>query len=538
MARAVRPFVVVLAALAFALPASASASSPYDPDGAGFTTTPSADLTVGSGTCTFDTFTGTISGAGCPSARSAGGDGTLINAIGVFVVPSGSVFEPDTTEFVMRSLTTTSGSVITHTGADNLVIATLHDLTVSSGASVNVNGLGGAGGTPGTAGSGFGGGDHSPFSSCPDAGGGGSFGGFGGDGGNGVPSGGMYGTTDQSQHLDAGSGGGGAGSGMGCGTTPGGNGGGGIGLIAMGTLTVSGTVTANGTPSGPTSDLPDQGGPGGGSGGAVLLMSPHLVLANQSVAAAKGGYGYSTSVPSGSGGGGGGGGRITMVSDQLSSALSPLSVSSGLGGDTTNGGGLGLVGGEGNGGSIAGLRFLTMSGPASKQTGQAATFTATQAFGQSILSWDFGDGATGTGASAQHTYSAPGTYTVTITATMDDDPDQTATAQRTITVTQAPSSGGGPGTSPTPLSQPPVPSAIHCVVPKLKGLSLSAARTKLSKAHCKLGKVKKPKLKKSAKKPTLVVARQSPAANTTHPSGTVVNVTLGIKQKPKRHKRH
>ena len=121
---------------------------------------------------------------------------------------------------------------------------------------------------------------------------------------------------------------------------------------------------------------------------------------------------------------------------------------------------------------------------------------------------------------------------------MADDPDQTATAQRMITVMQAPSTGGGAGGGAGGGGTQPPPPVIHCVVPKLKGLSLSATRTKLSKAHCKLGKVKKPKLKKSAKKPTLVVARQSPAANTTHPSGTAVNVTLGIKQKPKRHKRH
>jgi PKD repeat protein len=455
----------------------------------------------------------------------------VINGIGVFTVPSSSFEQPDTIEFVMRSLTMTSGASVTYSGADNLVIAALHDLNVGTGTSVNVDGLGQQGGGPDEGGSGPGAGDHSILGNCADAGGGGSFGGLGGDGGNGVPSGAMYGTTDQSQFLNQGSGGGGAGSGSGCGVVNGGSGGGGLGLIAMGTLTVNGSVSANGTPPGPTASLTDQGGPGGGSGGAILLMSPHLVLANESVASAKGGTGYSTSVSSGSGGGGGGGGRITMVSDQPSSAINFLNVGGGLGGVTT-GGGLGLDGGEGNSGSIAGLPFLKVSGPASKQTGQTASFTVTKAFGDATFSWDFGDGRTGTAPT--HIYTAPGTYTVTVTATLTDS-GQTATAQRSITITQAP--GTSPVITPTipPTIQPPV---IHCVVPKLKGLSLSKARRKLAHAHCTLGKVKKPKTRKSAKKkPTLVVARQSPAAGKQLASGSRVNVTLAAK-KPKRHKHH
>ncbi|HKO28842.1 MAG TPA: PKD domain-containing protein, partial [Solirubrobacteraceae bacterium] len=397
MARSLCLLIVALVVLAFA--SSASAATPYDPDAAAFSSTPSADLTV-SGACNFDTTIGSISGAGCSVTRGPGID--VVNGIGLFTVSSSALEQADTMEFVFRSVTMTSGGSITYSGADNLVIATLHDLDVGTGATVSADGRGQPGGGPGEAGSGPGGGDHSPFSNCADAGGGGSFGGLGGDGGNGVPSGGMYGSTDQSQFLNEGSGGAGAGTGSGCGVVNGGSGGGGLGLVAMGTLTVNGAVSANGTPPGPTATLSDQGGPGGGSGGAILLLSPHLVLANQSVASAKGGDGYSTSIENGSGGGGGGGGRITMVSDQPSSALNLMSTTGGAGGDAPAG--IGLPGAEANGGSIAGLPFLKMSGPGSKPAGQSATFTATQAAGNGTLAWNFGDGGTGTGQTASHSY--------------------------------------------------------------------------------------------------------------------------------------
>ncbi|HEX6459329.1 MAG TPA: PKD domain-containing protein [Thermoleophilaceae bacterium] len=514
---------------------SASAATPYDPDSFSLSTDSSADVHVMSGACTFDTNTGAISGGtGCPTRDN--GTGVVDNGIGAVIVPSGDTNEPDTLEFVMNSLTVDSGASITFVGSRNLALATLHDLTVGSGALVNANGLGGPGGYAG-GGQGPGGGDHG--ATCGASGGGGSFGGFGGDGGNGVPSGGLYGSSDQSQLLGQGSGGGGAALGAGCGTQAAGNGGGGVALIAMGTLAIDGTVSADGTPTtGPTSNLPNQGGPGGGSGGAILLMAPHLALANQFVAHAKGGYGYSTGMQFGDGGGGGGGGRIFMLSDQSSSALSTSSdVPGGMGGAAHNISGSGLGGKNGDAGSLDSGAFLTLAGPQTKQAGQAAAFTATQAFGHSALSWNFGDGTSGTGTNPSHTYTAPGTYTVTVTATLTDS-GETAIAQGSITITPAPTPPGGPGGgggTPTPTPVPlPAPAVQHCIVPKLKGLSLSAAKRKLAHAHCKLGKVKKPKFRKGTKKRKLVIVKQ-PKANKMLPAGTKINVTLAP-AKPKHHR--
>jgi hypothetical protein len=70
----------------------------------------------------------------------------------------------------------------------------------------------------------------------------------------------------------------------------------------------------------------------------------------------------------------------------------------------------------------------------------------------------------------------------------------------------------------------------NCIVPKLKGKKLGAAKKALKKAGCKLGKVKKPKSKKAAKK-AKYVKKQKPGAKSEVPGGTKVNLTMGPKKK-------
>jgi hypothetical protein len=60
---------------------------------------------------------------------------------------------------------------------------------------------------------------------------------------------------------------------------------------------------------------------------------------------------------------------------------------------------------------------------------------------------------------------------------------------------------------------------VKCVVPKLKGKTLKAARKALKKAHCKLGKIKGPKGKKAR------IKKQKPKAGTVLASGSKVRVT-------------
>jgi hypothetical protein len=74
-----------------------------------------------------------------------------------------------------------------------------------------------------------------------------------------------------------------------------------------------------------------------------------------------------------------------------------------------------------------------------------------------------------------------------------------------------------------PSTQPPTP-VKNCTVPKLKGKTLKASKTKIKAADCKVGKVTK---RKGAKATTGKVVGQSKKPGTVLPAGTVVKVTLG-----------
>lgn len=81
---------------------------------------------------------------------------------------------------------------------------------------------------------------------------------------------------------------------------------------------------------------------------------------------------------------------------------------------------------------------------------------------------------------------------------------------------------------PLPLPPPPPPSAA-CVVPKVAGMKLKAAKQKIKAAGCTVGKVRNPKRLRAK---TLVVKWSSPAAGTTKPA--FAKVRLGLGPKPRR----
>jgi hypothetical protein len=89
----------------------------------------------------------------------------------------------------------------------------------------------------------------------------------------------------------------------------------------------------------------------------------------------------------------------------------------------------------------------------------------------------------------------------------------------------------GAAESPAVAKKPRPPKKVHCVVPKLKGLSLKAARRALRKAHCALGTVKRPKHVKRHQ--TLVVVAQSRKPHTRRARGTKISVRLGPAPKRK-----
>jgi hypothetical protein len=158
-------------------------------------------------------------------------------------------------------------------------------------------------------------------------------------------------------------------------------------------------------------------------------------------------------------------------------------------------------------------RLGTPKGPASALRGAKATFSVskpTDGFSAvSSVRWSFGDGgATASGLSVSHTFTRAGRFTVKVTAT--DASGNSASKSLTVTVT----------------------STTRCVVPKLKGRTLSQAKTLLKRAHCRLGTVHKPKSSKHTH-PKLVVGKTSPGAGQVRPAGTKVAITLVRKPKPK-----
>jgi hypothetical protein len=67
-------------------------------------------------------------------------------------------------------------------------------------------------------------------------------------------------------------------------------------------------------------------------------------------------------------------------------------------------------------------------------------------------------------------------------------------------------------------SQPPA----HCVVPALRGQTLKAARRSLARAHCRIGRISRPRRARGV----LVVVRQTPPRHRHLAAGTAVSVTL------------
>ncbi|MFI5270675.1 MAG: PASTA domain-containing protein [Candidatus Saccharimonadales bacterium] len=88
------------------------------------------------------------------------------------------------------------------------------------------------------------------------------------------------------------------------------------------------------------------------------------------------------------------------------------------------------------------------------------------------------------------------------------------------------SSSGSTGSQPPPvvINKPPPPAVLKCHVPKLKGKTLAQAKKQLAKAHCKLGKIAKPKHPTKHKE---VIVTQKPNAGKTLPAGSKIAVRLG-----------
>jgi uncharacterized repeat protein (TIGR01451 family) len=192
----------------------------------------------------------------------------------------------------LSTLTVNSGGVVTHatntTAKTHILdVSASGSITVNSGASVNVNERGYSGGTSSNPGNGPGFGTDGGFGSGAS---------HGGNGGNGSVAGATA-YDSVTAPSDLGSGGGGDDTG---GT--GGNGGGYVRLDAgdAATLTIAGSVTANGG-NGSALDA------AGGAGGTIHIIATGGTLTGAGTITANGG-----NSPTIEGGGGGGGGRIAV----------------------------------------------------------------------------------------------------------------------------------------------------------------------------------------------------------------------------------
>jgi hypothetical protein len=110
----------------------------------------------------------------------------------------------------------------------------------------------------------------------------------------------------------------------------------------------------------------------------------------------------------------------------------------------------------------------------------------------------------------------PGAATLTASASATQTESNTAnnTASATVQVNQP-----GSGVLGTKTTKP-----AHCVVPKVTGKTLAAARKAISQAHCAVGRVGTKASTKSAKGKVL---SQAPAKNRVLAKGAKVNLTVG-----------
>ncbi len=76
---------------------------------------------------------------------------------------------------------------------------------------------------------------------------------------------------------------------------------------------------------------------------------------------------------------------------------------------------------------------------------------------------------------------------------------------------------------------------LQCKVPKLTGKTLRAAKRALRRAHCKVGKVRKPTARRGSRAPALVVLASKPKRGVARAADARVRLTLGPKRRARQH---
>jgi hypothetical protein len=167
--------------------------------------------------------------------------------------------------------------------------------------------------------------------------------------------------------------------------------------------------------------------------------------------------------------------------------------------------------------------------PKGRHTHYHFEFGLTTAYGSSTPSADAGSGFGEVAVAAGLSGLEPATtYHFRLVATNSAGTAKTTDA--TFTTAAAPALPPAAPVSPLPLKP-------GCKVPKLAGLTLGRAQAALTAAHCKLGKVIKPKARKGRRLGVLVVKSSTPGTGASPANGSV-GLALGPRPKPKAHHPH
>jgi hypothetical protein len=252
--------------------------------------------------------------------------------------------------FTFSSFTLEGGLSITFTneGGDDTAVAFLSKGDMTIGGVINANGqeyspvptIHGIGGPDG----------NGPASYGGEAGG---IGNYPGSGFDQLPgNGGVANDVDLTLQFGGGSGGGTGSSGNNFQYYgPGGGGGGAFQIAALGSLTVTGTISVNGA-GGSAALSPidnDTGSGGGGSGGGLLVQAGNVTIGSNAALSANGGPGGPAITEGQYGplcysGGGGGGGRVVVLYNSAGMNYGSTTASGGSGGDSYYSAGTGAAG--------------------------------------------------------------------------------------------------------------------------------------------------------------------------------------------------
>ena len=249
---------------------------------------------------------------------------TLTSASSInLTVEDGGTFEMSgyttTSPLTLATLTVNNRGTLTHSendvDQDHVVNISATTISINAGATIDVDGRGYFGGDG--IGDGYGPGAGINQDGANQYGSGGGHGGAGGDDSTGDTGGSAYCVAANPGTLGSGGGG----------NFDGGDGGGFVKLNASGTLTIAGTITADGD------DAPSSGVtyyPGGGAGGGVHLTGSTVTLDNGTIGA-DGGASTGSAV---NGGGAGGGGCVYVSYGSISDTGATTSTAAGTGGYT------------------------------------------------------------------------------------------------------------------------------------------------------------------------------------------------------------